>query len=310
MVVTIIWIVAASLVAFGLFVAFFASYQIFKNTLRRDEKKARTRECSLASNPDLKRMFDLGTQWADNYRDSIDELSIVNDGLNLFGEYMNLGHDKCAVIIQGRTESLLYSYYFADAYVKSGYNILVIDIRAHGLSDGKYVTAGIKEHEDLIMWIDLIRTKYGVTSFVMHGVCIGAAAAIYTYCATKKENLIEKLVLDGTFVSYYEIFKNHMIDLKKPVLFFVYLTFFYSYMCTGVSLLKETPLKRVGEIEIPVLFIWSRKDVFCPPHKSEELYAACGSKYKQVSFFPEGNHSFVRYFNTEGYDNAILEFLK
>lgn len=305
-----IWIVAINLVVFGLFVVFFTTYQIFIHTLYRNPKKARTRKCGEENCEDQKKIFDQGVAWATDYQDSTEDLHIVNDGLNLYGQYINLGYDRCAVIVQGRTESLLYSYYYADVYVKSGYNILVIDTRAHGLSDGNYITAGVQEHKDLIRWIELIKTRYGIGSFVIHGICIGAATAVYTYCALKKENLIQKIVLDGIFTNYYEIFKNHIIERKKPVFCFVYLTFFLTYLCTGARLLKETPYKRMSEIDIPVLFMWSKKDIYCIEEKNREVFAACQSKDKEVRFFPDGGHSFVRFSHREEYDKTVLAFLK
>jgi hypothetical protein len=293
----------------GVIFSFCVAYQIFKNTLYRSSKTIRTRACSGDSIEEQKQVFEEGIKWAENYKDLIDELSIKNDGLNLFGEYINLKHDKCAIIIQGRTESLLYSYYYADVYAKNGYNILTIDTRAHGLSDGKYLTAGIKEHKDLILWIDLIKERYSINDFVIHGVCIGAATAVYAYCATK-DTAIKKIVSDGLFTSYYEIFKNHIIERKRPVWFFIYLTFFYSYLLDGVNILKKTPYKHMNELDLPILFIWSKKDIYCTMDKSKELFGACASKNKKLKFFPEGRHSFVRFCNKQGYDKVIDEFLK
>ncbi|MDR0491463.1 MAG: lysophospholipase [Oscillospiraceae bacterium] len=308
--VTVIWVVAVSSVAFGLFFSFFASYRIFFNTLYRSEKKAKTRECSNVDDEGIKYMFEQGCKWAEEHKDKIEELHIVSDGLNLYGEYVDFGCDRCAIIVQGRTESLLFSYYFADIYAENGYNIFVMDIRTHGLSDGKYITAGIREHKDMVLWIDMIKNRYSMESFLIHGLCIGSAVAIYTHCATKKDNLIKKLVLDGTYTNYYEMFKNHMIERKKPVLFFVHLTFFYVHLLDGANLLKETPYKRVGEIDIPVLFIWSRKDIYCLEEKNRDLFAACKSENKEMRLFPNGGHSYVRLSNKEDYDKAVVEFLK
>ena len=300
---------AASIVPFGIIFVFVSTQQIFKNTMYRSPKKPRTRSCSDSSIAEHKHMFELGTAWAEGHRDKIEEVHIVNDGLNLYGQYINLNNDKCAFIVQGRTESLLYSYYYADVYAKNGYNILVIDTRAHGLSDGKYVTAGVKEYEDIIVWIDLIKQRYGIESFLLHGVCIGAASAIYAYCATKGDSPIKKIVTDGLYTNYYEMFRNHIINFNKPVLFFIYLTFFYARVVTGGDVLNKTPYKHMKDVDLPILFLWSDKDVFATPDKSLELFEACASKQKEMRFFPKGNHSYVRYYNTEEYDRTIEEFI-
>jgi len=296
-------------VAVGVFLVFLTANRIFVNTLYRSDKKPRSRDISDPSYVDLKRMHDQGRAWAEKNKDKAVELHIVNDGLNLYGEYFDFGYDKCAVIIQGRTESLLFSCFFADLYADNGYNVFVMDIRAHGMSDGKYITAGIQEHRDIIVWIELIKSKFSIESFVIHGMCIGAAAAIYTHCAMKKENLIKKLVLDGAYTDYYEMFKNHMIERKKPIFCFVYLTFFYTRLLEGTNLLKMTPYKRAGEIDIPVLFLWSVEDPYCFKEKNEALFAACKSEGKAMKLFPIGGHSYVRLLNKADYDKTVVEFL-
>ncbi|MCL2670948.1 MAG: alpha/beta hydrolase [Clostridiales bacterium] len=302
--------IGISLPPFGLFMILFTAWRIFVNTLYRDDKKPRSRDASPDSSDEQKEMFAKGLAWAERHRDKITDLHIVNDGLNLYAQYIDLGFDKCAALIQGRTESLQYSYYYADVYAENGYNILVIDTRAHGLSDGKYITAGIQEQRDLVAWIDLIHERYGIENFTVHGICIGAATAVYAYCASREKGLIQKIVTDGLFISYHEIFEKHIVERNKPVFCFVHLTFFYTWLCTGARLLRETPLRRMPEIDIPILFIWSRTDFYCQPHNCEALFAACASPKKEMRLFPDGKHSHVRYCNTEEYDAAVNAFLQ
>ncbi|MCL2861331.1 MAG: alpha/beta hydrolase [Firmicutes bacterium] len=312
------WIIAAIAVAAFLTAASFAFFVliisvIFRTTMRRNTKKKRTRECTNLKDEQQMMMFEEGTQWAEQFKDKTEQLHIVShDKLNLYGEYINLGYDKCVVILQGRTESLLYSYYFADVYAKNGYNILVIDVRSHGLSDGKYQTQGVKESDDLILWIKLINEKYKIHDFALHGICIGAASAIYAYVKMKNEgsNLIKRIVTDGIFQSNYEIYKMHFKSFNKRAFPVLPLVFFFAFIFAGARLFKNSPMKCMKDIEIPILFIWSEKDLYSVKPKSEELFEACVSEFKEVAFFPEGRHSHVRSTQPEGYDEAIDAFLK
>ena len=308
----ILSIIGFGVVLPGVIISFITAWQIFKNTLYRSAKKPRTRSCSDEAIAEQKRMFDIGTAWAAQYKDITHPLHIVNDGLNLYGEYIDFGHKKCAIILQGRTESLLYSYYYADVYAKNGYNILVVDVRAHGFSDGKYQTAGIKESDDLVLWIKLIHEKYAVNDFTFHGVCVGGAAAIYTYVKLKNEgiDLVKRIVTDGMFQSYYEIFKQNFKMRKKPVFPVLHMVFLLAFVFAKVRLFEETPMKYIKNIDIPILFIWSKKDIFCIPSKSEELFEACASKHKELRFFPEGRHSHVRSTQEAEYDDCIAKFLQ
>ena len=59
------------------------------------------------------------------------DVHIVNEGFNLYGEYFDLGFDRAVIIVPGRMESLLYSYYFARPYQEKGFNVFVFDQRVY-----------------------------------------------------------------------------------------------------------------------------------------------------------------------------------
>jgi len=306
------WIITAAFIASGGIILHLVSViTVFYHIMYRNPKK-RTRECTIKKDESQMRMFAEGVAWAEQFKDITEQLHIVNDGLNLYGEYINFGFDKCAVILQGRSESLLYCYYFADVYVKNGYNILVVDIRAHGLSDGKYLTAGIKESDDLVLWIKLINEKYHITDFTLHGICVGASAAVYTYVKLKNEGsgLVKRIVTDGLFYSFSALFERHIKRFKTPAFPALQSIFFLTFMLTKARLFSETPIKYMKDIDIPFLFIWSAEDFFCVRSKSEALFEACASKHKEICFFPEGRHSHVRSSQEAEYDEVIAQFLQ
>ncbi|MDR3264160.1 MAG: alpha/beta hydrolase [Clostridiales bacterium] len=308
--IAVVWV--AAFLAIGIISIFPALVvTIFCHTMYRSPKKKRTRECTDKKDESQMRMFAEGVTWAEQFKDITEQLHIVNDGLNQYGEYINFGFDKCAVILQGRSESLLYSYYFADVYAKNGYNILVVDFRANGFSDGKYSTMGIKESDDLVLWIKLIKERYRIDDFTVHGVCIGGAAAIYAYLKLKQQGLplIKKIVTDGLFKSPYEIFKYNFKKYKGPIFPVLHLVFLLAFLLAKVRLFSETPMKYMKDIDIPILFIWSVKDMFCIEPKSRELFEACASKDKELCFFPEGRHSHVRSVQAAEYDKVIEKFL-
>jgi len=309
--ITVIY-AAAILAVVIIFLFLLLVFLVFLNTSYRSPFKKRTRECTIKNDESQMRMFSEGVAWSQIFKDKNEQLHIVSGGLNLYGEYINLGFDKCAVILQGRGESLLYSYYFADVYAKSGHNILVIDVRSHGLSDGKYQTGGIKESDDLILWIKLINEKFNIADFTIHGICIGGATAVYAYSKLKNEGngFIKRIVTDGLFKSYYELFKAHSIAYKAPKLPAIYVVFFLIFILAKVRPFKETPIKYMKDIDIPILFIWSAMDRFSFRQNSEELFKACASEHKEICFFPKGRHSHVRASQKAEYDELIAKFLQ
>ena len=284
---------------------------MFVKVIYRNPRQARIREYSKNDDDEKKRMYEEGLRWSKQYSEITNQLHVVSDGLNLYGEYVDLGYDKCAIILQGRTESLVYCYYYADIYARCGYNILVVDIRAHGLSDGKYHTSGIRESDDLVVWIDCIRNVYGISNFAIHGICVGGATAIYALFKLRKKgvDVIRRIATDGLFTTNYELFRRNMREYKQPAFPALQICFLMARIMAGVDLFRETPIRYVSAVDIPMLFIWSRVDKYCVPQKGEELFELCGSPTKQIHFFPKGAHSHVRYNQPDEYDTVVAKFL-
>lgn len=125
--------------------------KVYQEQLVRTEPEKWGRVCSCPENEEQQAMWDAGCAWAAHRADKMEEVHIVHDGLNLYGELYHLSESKrCVLILPGRCECLKYSYYFAPPYERAGCNVLVIDTRAHGKSDGKYNTIGAKESGDVL----------------------------------------------------------------------------------------------------------------------------------------------------------------
>ena len=154
---TFVWIILGVLVGSGILMwpltLFVASKCVYNATLRRTSPEKCGRVPSFPEDPDSMKMDGLGMEWAEAHRDAMKEVHVVRDGVNLYGEYYDFGHKRAVMILSGRTESLRYGYFFAIPYAEAGWNILVVDPRAHGKSDGEFNTVGFEESLDDIAWV-------------------------------------------------------------------------------------------------------------------------------------------------------------
>lgn len=289
--------------------AFVASRIAFKKTMLRENLTVWQRECSIKDDVEQSTMFDEGVKWANQHKEYIHEISITNDGLKQFGQYFDFGFDKCVFILQGRTESLFYSYYFAQSYFPLGYNVLVVDIRAHGLSEGRINSTGLLEYRDIDLWINLVHDKFKMNNFIMHGICIGGATALYTHVLGKNP-YIKAIIADGLYSNFYYSYKNHVIERKKPTFIFMSLIFQRLKKETGVDAKKNPPIKFIDQVTIPFLFIYSVQDTYSTPSQGIELYKKCSSDKKKIVFFEKGVHSHVRINAEEKYNKEIKDFLE
>ncbi|MBQ9414482.1 MAG: hypothetical protein IJU16_05080, partial [Clostridia bacterium] len=248
-------------------------------------------------------------EWNEQYKAKARPVEIVSDGFHLVGEYFDFGGKKAVIIVPGRTESYLYSYYFAEPYRAAGYNVLVIDNRAHGLSDGKYVSLGFREYRDLLGWAALLHDELGNEAVLFHGICIGSSASLFALTAPDAPDYLAGLVAEGMYVTFYESFKNHMIEQKRPLFPYALEVMGYLRVIAGAKPVTDGPIKRIGQLKKPILFLHSREDQYSTPEKAEELYAACTAP-KTLMWFEHGAHSRIRVNNVEGYDAAIRTFLE
>lgn len=283
------------------------SYLMYVIHLKRGKKEKWTRACSSNTEPQLT-MYNQGLAWSDANAACRKELHIVNEGLNLYGEFYDHGTTKTAVFIPGRTEGLRYSYYFAIPFWEKGYNVLCIDQRAHGESDGQYNTVGFEEHKDLIAWINLLQKEHHTETVVLHGVCIGSACALYALVSPQCPRGIRGLVADGMYPTFYESFKNHMIELKKPLHPGLETIDAWMKVHTGHSM-RKGPIHVIDQLKTPLLMLHSKEDLYSRPSEAQRLYDKCGSQRKTLHWFPTGKHSQLRYTHTAEYDAAIQRFL-
>ena len=283
------------------------AYIVFVKTMKRSsrEKWGRNTPNDEQAQRD---MYAVGMKWMRDNQDKRTELHIVNEGLNLFGEYFDLGYDRAVIVVTGRTESLRYGYYFAKPYVESGYNLLVIDQRAHGDSDGKYNTIGFNEHRDLIAWSKLLHERFGVRSIVLHGLCIGSSCSLFALTSKDCPEYIDALVAEGMYPTFYESFKNHMIVLNKPVFPFMALINMWMKLLTGCSM-KYGPIHVIGDYKKPLLMIHSREDLYSLPTTAVTLFEKAGSEHKEIVWFEKGKHSQLRITDPYLYYTAIKNFL-
>ena len=308
MVTLIIVLVVTVIMILFVFPILIISEYVFTKFMVRTKKTKWTRACSDTTNEEQVRMFDEGLKWAEGYKDKIIEVEIKNDGLRLVGEYFDFGYKKCVIILQGRTESLWYSYYYAKPYPDLGYNILVIDSRAHGLSEGKYNTAGLKEYKDVLKWTEYIKEKFKIEKFLIHGICIGSATGLYAV-TSKKLDCYEGIITDGMYTTFYESFKTHMVDLKKPVHPVVDLIMVIMILRCKVNMKRRGPIRSVADLNIPILFLYSKEDKFSLPAKSQILYDKTPEP-KRIVWFDKGAHSHIRINNVEKYDEEIKKFIE
>ncbi len=229
-----------------------------------------------------------GRKWLENTKR--EEVSIRSeDGLKLKGIFINQNSNKTVILVHGYMASHLFRVQDAPFYYNLGFNILLVDQRTHGMSEGKYITCGILESKDLIRWVEFINLKLK-SEIILDGVSMGAATVI---CASADENLPENVkfaVADCSYTTMREltktIFKRYAL---VPNWVIIGIGEGFARRVGKFSFHKGGPLECVKKAKIPILFLHGDKDTFIPHKMADELYANCASPSKLIKIKGAGH---------------------
>ncbi|MBQ4270118.1 MAG: alpha/beta hydrolase [Clostridia bacterium] len=307
-VATFILCLLLAVALFAVFSSLLVSHFLFVLQLKRTKKTKWARECSKKEPTQLK-MYEEGVAWSKKNQAYKKDVHVVNDGLNLYGEYYDFGFDRVVIFVAGRTEGLGYGYYFAAPYRGLGFNVLTIDARAHGESDGTYNTVGFEEHKDLLVWAKFLHEEYGVKSIILHGICIGSSCSLFALTSENCPPYIDGLIAEGMYPNFYESFKNHMTsDYHQPAWPVMPLVRAWMKRYTGHDM-RYGNIDVIDKLQKPLLMIHSKEDRYSLPSEAEKLYAKCPHDKKTIVWFERGAHSKLRPTDPERYDEAVAQFL-
>jgi uncharacterized protein len=309
------WVIALSL-TFGLILplligyvmSWFVTKGLYFGWFVRTNPNKYPREAPSCAEENQVKMFYEGLAFRDQEKAHLSEVSIVSEGLTLQGQYLDYGAKRSVIIVPGRSETSSYSFYYAPLYKDRGYNVLLIDARATGKSEGKFLTAGIHESADLLSWAQFLHEKKDQESVVFHGICIGAATALLALAKPNLPSYLKGAVAEGSFKNFKRMFKYHVKTSHHPSISVSFELPFYFKRYAKVDILKDAPEKEVSQITLPVCFIHGKEDIYVPYHDGEELYAACASSKKEMHLIEHGEHSKLRYYNKAAYDALVLAF--
>lgn len=154
--------------------------------------------------------------------------NLSDDGLRLHATWFPQGEQKKIVIcFHGYTSEGMKDYIgLSGYYLKKGYSMLLVDERAHGKSEGKYIGFGCLDRKDALKWIQMVVEKCGTdVEILLHGTSMGGATVLMTSSLELSEQ-VKGIISDCAFTSPKEVFTHvlkHMIHLPAfPMINYLY----------------------------------------------------------------------------------------
>lgn len=232
------------------------------------------------------------------------------DGLRLAGSYYNNHNsDTTILLFHGYRSDGRFDFACAvKYYIEMGLNVLVVDQRANGESEGKLITFGIKERRDVITWAEFINEKYSPENIFLSGVSMGATTVMMAANLDLPKN-VKGIIADCGFTAAPDIIKKVALQAFKinatPVLPVLNL------MCRifgKFSLYATTTVKALSESDIPIFFIHGKKDGFVPCEMTEISHKSARAE-KYICLVEEADHGISFLVDTDNIQRQIAEFV-
>lgn len=255
-------------------------------------------------------VLDEDKDWLLNTSNYTDEYITSSDNLKLHSyEIKNTTpSNKWVITVHGYTSEGLKMSTYAKKYYDMGYNVLIPDLRAHGLSEGDYIGMGWDDRLDIISWINYILAKDANAEIILHGVSMGAA----TVSMTSGENLpsnVKAIIADCGYTSVWEEFSYQLDDLfSLPEFPIMNVSSLVAQIRAGYSLSDASSIEQVKKSKTPILYIHGDKDDFVPYFMMEELYNATSSE-KEMLTIKDAGHAKASEVDPETYWTTVYKFV-
>ena len=186
-----------------------------------------------------------------------------------------------------------------------GFNVLLIDERAHGESEGSVITFGINERQDVLEWARWARKRFGPVPMYLFGISMGAATVLLASELDFPNNL-RGIIADCPYSSPRKIIVNTAAGMHIPAWTLIFARI-GARLLGGFKLSDIDASDCVKNTKVPILIIHGDADSFVPPYMSEGPAEANPEMVKRITI-KGADHALSFIVDPEKYKAAVEEF--
>ncbi len=156
---------------------------------------------------------------------------------------------------------------------------LLVDERAQGDSEGRFITLGVRERTDVPVWVDYVSNRFGAKHpILLHGQSMGAGVVTMA-SAYRFSGNVRGIIADCGFTSPYEavsaVWRNRT---PFPAHFSMWLLDVFTRAFADFSLREASAAEALAKTDYPVLFLHGTADKYFPCYMTKRTYEACRSR--------------------------------
>ena len=191
-------------------------------------------------------------------------------------------------------------------YLSLGYNVLIPYQRAHGLSEGKYISLGALEHLDMMDWVKKVNERNPNGKIIIHGLSMGGG--IVLDLSQKKMENVQCLIADAPCDSIEGMFQGISQEQFKTnaekIASYAAKRFQKAF---GYDVRAFERIETVAKSQYPILLSAGSNEHL------EDLFEAIkkeNPRETDIIILPGCHHGNGMYKQTELYQDAIRKFIE
>ena len=189
------------------------------------------------------------------------------------------------------------------------HNVLVVDQRSHGQSNGRVITFGIKERKDCLRWIAYAKERFGADiPIILSGLSMGAATVLMA-CDLNLPSNVKGIIADCPYSSPKEIILKVARDLHFPPRLMLPFIWLGGFLFGHFNLFESSAINAIETCNIPILILHGDADALVPYEMARSLQS-CGAKDITLETFEKAGHGLSYIVNPEKYEKVVIGFIK
>ena len=231
-------------------------------------------------------------------------------GLNIIGSLyipsdQEITCDACVIYLHGNASCQLEGTFLIPFFVPIHVAVFCFDFSGCGKSEGKRISLGYLERNDVAAAITYINVHYSIKNFALWGRSMGAAC---TFFCLNDEYEIKGAVADSPFSSLPELVNDLAAEIGVPDCLGI-LSFIVNKLSTkiqessGFNIFDVMPINEAKEATAPIFIIHGEDDDFIYVKHAHQLYDAYKGTNKTLRIISGQGH------NSDRPNNIICEAL-
>lgn len=261
-------------------------------------------------------VYGRGQNWFyTNRMDFLDITITAYDGVKLSAYYRpaeRKDSKQLVILLHGWRDHPSVMGAFAQLYLqKMDCHVLILHMRAHGMSTGKYIGYGLSDSQDLITWIRYMRKILPKPlRIVCHGWSMGAATVLLAAGSGRLPKEVKCIIADSSYASLVSQVSDMMkIQYRFAPKFLVREISRITQKNIGYGIERISPVAQAGKIRVPVLLVHGAEDTFIPPSASDEIFQRIHAK-KRLLYIEGADHVMAYEVAASVYSNEIDRLLE